>query len=131
MLKVGTVRVDGTRLILGAYVAESSADNRELEPALETVLPEAGTQATVLDDAGYGRSIRRWSVDEVPDSVSLRYTLVVNRTDLGRRLREKNLRALSPERRIRADYIELSSLLALTPDGGWSEFVRRWRRRGS
>jgi hypothetical protein len=34
------VEADGSQLILGAYVADSSADNREMEPALETVLPK-------------------------------------------------------------------------------------------
>ena len=57
------------------------------------------------------------------------YTFVVDRTDLGRRLRESNLRAVSPERKIELNYIELSSILALTADRGWSEFVRRWSRR--
>ena len=60
---------------------------------------------------------------------SPRYTVVVIRNDLGRQLREENLRTLSPERKIELNYIELSSILALTPDRGWSEFVRRWRRR--
>lgn len=33
----------------------SEADNWELEPALETVLPEVGTPTTVPADAGYVR----------------------------------------------------------------------------
>jgi hypothetical protein len=73
----------------------------------------------------------RPGVDEVSDSGSLRYNLVMNRNDLGRRLREENLRTLSPERKIQLNYVELSSILALTRDRGWSEFVRRWRRRQS
>ncbi|NBF40335.1 MAG: hypothetical protein GVY14_07950 [Spirochaetes bacterium] len=38
-------------------------------------------------------------------------------------------RAVSSERKIELNYIELSSILALAADRGCSEFVRRWRRR--
>ncbi|MDA3950583.1 MAG: hypothetical protein PF508_15370 [Spirochaeta sp.] len=51
------------------------------------------------------------------------------RTDLGRRLRERNIAALSPEQRIKLNDRERAELLSITPDRGWSDFVRRWRRR--
>ncbi|MEX2443747.1 MAG: hypothetical protein WD492_09095 [Alkalispirochaeta sp.] len=50
------------------------------------------------------------------------------RTDLGRRLRDLNMAALSPEEKIKLNDRERSALLALLPDRGWADFVRRWRR---
>lgn len=46
------VDADGSQLILGAYIADSSADSWELEPALETIPPGVGTASTVVADAG-------------------------------------------------------------------------------
>jgi hypothetical protein len=51
------------------------------------------------------------------------------RTDIGRRLRELNVAALSPEEKLKLNDRERAALLALLPDRGWSDFVRRWRRR--
>jgi len=51
------------------------------------------------------------------------------RAELGRRLRELNIAALSSEDKLKLNERERSALLAMLPDRGWSDFVRRWRRR--
>jgi hypothetical protein len=65
----------------------------------------------------------------LPTRGSSRYTSEMIRTDLGRRLRELNIAALSPEEKLRLIERERAELLAMLPDRGWSDFVRRWRRR--
>jgi hypothetical protein len=48
------VDADGSQLILGAYVSQSSADNNELEPMLEAVSHDLGQKPqAVLADRGY------------------------------------------------------------------------------
>lgn len=64
----------------------------------------------------------------VANAVTPYYTLRMIRTDLGRRLRDLNMAALSPEEKIKLNDRERSALLALLPDRGWADFVRRWRR---
>ena len=48
---------------------------------------------------------------------------------LGRALRERAMAALTPEQTLELNLREVRALLALMPDRGWSDFVRRWRRR--
>jgi transposase len=48
------VEADGTQLILGAYVSQSSADNNELQPMLEAVIDNLGQKPqALLADRGY------------------------------------------------------------------------------
>lgn len=48
------VDADGSQLVLGAYVSQSSADNNELEPMLEAVRENLGQKPqAVLADRGY------------------------------------------------------------------------------
>ena len=48
------VDADGSQLVLGAYVSQSSADNNELEPMLEAVSHNVGQKPqAVLADRGY------------------------------------------------------------------------------
>ena len=48
------VDADGSQLILGAYVSQSSADNNELEPMLAAVRDNLGQKPkAVLADRGY------------------------------------------------------------------------------
>jgi Transposase DDE domain len=48
------VDADGSQLVLGAYVSQSSADNNELEPMLEAVSHNLGQKPqSVLADRGY------------------------------------------------------------------------------
>ena len=48
------VDADGTQLILGAYVSQSSADNNELQPMLEATIDNLGQKPqAVLADRGY------------------------------------------------------------------------------
>ena len=48
------VDADGSQLVLGAYVSQSSADNNELEPMLEAVSHTLGQKPqAVLADRGY------------------------------------------------------------------------------
>jgi Transposase DDE domain len=48
------VDADGSQLVLGAYVSQSSADNNELEPMLEAVSHNMGQKPqAVLADRGY------------------------------------------------------------------------------
>lgn len=76
------VHADGSQLILGAYVADSSADHWELEPALETVLPEAGTPTTVLADAGYVRKRLITRFESNPDAPELYLAITGDDHDL-------------------------------------------------
>ncbi|MBN1523591.1 MAG: IS1182 family transposase [Spirochaetales bacterium] len=65
------VDADGSRLILASYVAESTSDRNELEPALKAVVPEAGKPSVLLADAGYvnTESIKR--IEESEDGPEL------------------------------------------------------------
>ena len=48
------VDADGSQLVLGAYVSQSSADNNELEPMLAAVSHNLGQKPqAVLADRGY------------------------------------------------------------------------------
>ncbi|HKK49439.1 MAG TPA: hypothetical protein VJ932_10095 [Alkalispirochaeta sp.] len=48
---------------------------------------------------------------------------------LGRRLRERNISALPPDRKLELNNRERAAILAMMPDRGWRGFVQRWRRR--
>jgi transposase len=70
------VDADGSQLILGSYVATSTVDAWELEPALETIDPEVGTPTVVLADAGYVRTklIERFEADPARPELFLAIT---------------------------------------------------------
>jgi transposase len=78
------VDADGSQLILGSYVATSSTDSWELEPALETIDPEVGTPTTALSDAGYVRTrlIERFEAN--PDAPELYLAITGDDHDLRR-----------------------------------------------
>ncbi|WP_018527339.1 transposase [Alkalispirochaeta alkalica] len=78
------VDADGSQLILASYVADSSADNWELEPALETVSPEVGAPTTVLADAGYVRKKLIMRFDSDPEAPELYLAITGDDHDLRR-----------------------------------------------
>ena len=78
------VDAEGSQLILGAYVAHSTVDSWELEPALETVSPEVGSPTTVLADAGYARKKLITRFDSDPDAPELYLAVTGDDHDLRR-----------------------------------------------
>jgi hypothetical protein len=87
-----------------------------------------GTRAKWRNRSAVGGPDRRYR-PPLSHCVSSRYTFKMIRAELGRRLRELNIAALSSEDKLKLNERERSALLAMLPDRGWSDFVRRWRRR--
>ncbi len=73
------------------------------------------------------------AIDRVPVAVDVQvltgYIKEMIHNELGRRLRERNISALSSDRKLDLNDRERAAILAMMPDRGWRSFVQRWRRR--
>jgi transposase len=117
------VDADGSQLVLGAYVSQSSADNRELQPMIEAVSRNLGQKPqAVLADRGYING----AVIEHIQGQGIEAYVAVSAEALGRRaydLRAEAQRRENP-RQYSAPVLAAMALKLRSPEGR-----RRYLRR--